>query len=253
MGVRGGKPRGSVALAVVLAAVLAVAVAGCGGSSSSSTERTKLSQQVASQLRADNAPQDLSGCVGQQSLGLPTAQLRDLANAGSNPPQATKQLAFRLIATCIKQGKGIAVIHGLIAKAILSGPAKTLPPVFTNCIVAKANATTPAQLAQLISAYATQNLAVAQSRARQVGVALAARCITAPGVIGALRPVFLAPIRRGLRTTSVAFRNCVLAKAARLPATTLERFALDPSTAAARGQAFGVQAARACIAAGARP
>jgi hypothetical protein len=251
MGVPRGKPSGPAALAIVVAA--AVTVAGCGGSGSSNPERTKLAKEISSQLRAGNAPADLSACVGRQSLGLPIAQLRQLANAGSNPPSATKQLGYRLIATCIKQGRGIATVHALIARAILSSAAGTLPAVFANCIVAKANATTPAQLAQLISAYATQNLAVAQSRARQVGMALAAQCITAPGVIDALRPVFLAPIRRGLRATSAAFRNCVLAKAGRIPATQLERFVLDPSASGARGQAFGANAARACIAAGARP
>jgi hypothetical protein len=249
MGVRRGKLRGSAALALVVVAT----VAGCGGSGSSNAEKTKLAKEITSQLQASNAPADLSSCVGRQSLGLPIAQLRSLANAGANPPQATKQVAFGLIATCIKQGHGISTIHALIAKAILSGAARTLPAVFTNCIVAKANATTPAQLAQLISAYATQNLAVAQSRARQVGVQLAAQCITTPGVIGALRPLFLAPIRSGLRTTSAAFRNCVVAKAERLPATQLEQFALNPSTATARGEAFGARAAKECVASGAKP
>jgi hypothetical protein len=245
-----GMPRGSAALALVVA----VAVAGCGGSSSSNAERTKLGKEISSQLKASNAPTDLGSCVSRQSLGLPIAQLRTLANAGANPPQATKQLGFGLIATCIKQGHGIAAIHGLIATAFLSGPsARTLPPVLRNCIVAKANATSPAQLAQLISAYATQNVAVAQSRARQVGVTLARQCLASPGVIVALRPLFLAPIRRELGKTSAAFRNCVLAKAERIPATELEQFALNPSTAAVRGRAFGVRAARACIASGAKP
>jgi hypothetical protein len=234
---------------VVAVVAAAVAVAGCGGSGSSSAERTKLAKEISSQLQASNAPPGLSGCVSRQSLALPTAQIRDLANPGSNPPPATKQLAARLIVKCIEQGQGIAAIHSLITKGILSAAGTTLPAPFTDCIVAKADALTPAQLTQLISAYATQNLAAAQSRARQVGVVLAKRCIATRGVIGALRPLFLAPIRSGLRTTSAAFRNCVLAKAAAIPATQLERFALDPNL----GEAFGVHAGRACIASGAKP
>ncbi len=231
-----------------------MAVSGCGGSGASSAERAKLAKEISSQLQASSAPPDLSACVSRQSQGLSIAQLRELANAKSNPPQATKQLGFGLIATCIKQGKGIATIHALIASKFLSGPvAGTLPAVLRSCIVAKANATTPAQLAQLISAYATQDSSAAQSRARQVGVALARQCVTAPGVIGSLRPLFLAPIRRELGATSAAFRNCVVAKAERIPATELEQFVLDPSLATVRGRAFGAHAAQACIASGAKP
>ncbi|HWF35117.1 MAG TPA: hypothetical protein VG295_07085 [Solirubrobacteraceae bacterium] len=239
--------------AALAALVLTAVVAGCGGAGSSSAERSKLANEISSQLRTGSAPPDLSSCVRQQSLGLPTPQLRAVAEAGSHPPPATKQLAFGLIATCIKQGHGIALIHGLITKGILSGLDPSQPAVFRNCIVAKANATTPAQLAQLISAYATQNLAVAQSRARQTGVALAAQCLAVPGVLRALRPVFLAPVRRDLRTTSAAFRSCVLAKAERIGAAQLERFVLNPATATARGEAFGARMARECIASGAKP
>jgi hypothetical protein len=254
MGVRRGKPRGSRVLALAVTLAVAVAVAGCGGSGSSNAERTKLSKEISAQLRGSSAPPDLATCVTRQSLGLPTDQLRQVADAGPNAPPATRQLALRLVVTCIKQGRGIAAIHSLITTAFLSGPAAgSIPAVLRNCIVAKANATTPDQLAQLISAYVTQNVAVAQAQARQVGVTLAARCVAAPGVIGALRPLFLAPIRRGLRATSAAFRNCVLAKAERLPATTLEQYALNPSAASVRGRAFGENAARACIASGAKP
>jgi hypothetical protein len=234
----------------VLALIVAVALGGCGGSgSSSSAERSKLAKEISSQLQAGNAPSDLTGCVSQQSLGLPTAQLRALANAGSNSPPATQQLAARLIVTCMKKGDGIELIHSLIAKGILSSSAGKLPAVFTNCIVAKANATTPAQLDALISAYATQNQSVAQSRARQVGETLATQCLTVPRVINTLKPMFLAPIRRELRKTSAAFRNCVLAKAERLSAAQLEGFGLKPSA----GEAFGERAAKACIAAGDEP
>jgi hypothetical protein len=250
MGVRRGTRRGWAALALI---VVVAAVAGCGGSGSSQAEKTKLASDISSQLRASNAPQDLSGCVGKQSQGLPIAQLRDLAHAGANPAPATKQLAFRLIVTCIKQGQGISLIHGLIAKAFLNSSARTLPPVVKNCIVAKANATTPAQLARLISAYATQNAAVAQAQARQVGVGLASQCLASPGVIDALRPLFLAPIRRGLASTSAAFRNCVLGKAERISGKQLEQYARDPSGASGSARAFGVNAARACIASGAKP
>jgi len=254
MGVRRGKPLSFAVLAcVVVAAAVALAVAGCGGSGSSSAERTKLAKEVSSQLEASDAPSDLTGCVSGESRGLPIAQLREVASAGSNPAPATKQLDVRLIVTCIKQGHGIGLMHVLITKAILSGPASTLPTAVKDCIVSKADATTPAQLVDVISAYAAQNQAAEQSRAIQLGEAIGARCVAVPGAIAAFRAAFIAPIRRELRTTSSAFRNCVMAKAEQLPAAQLERFAVDSPAAAARARAFGGNAARACIASGAKP
>lgn len=241
-------------LAVVLAAVLAVAaaLAGCGGSGAPapSAQRTKLVEQISSQLQAGNAPAGLTDCVTGQTRGLATSQLRAIANSGANPPPATQQLAARLIATCLRQGHGIALIHELIAKGILSASG-SLPTVYRNCIVTKANATTPAQLTQLITAYATQNPTAAESYARQVGRVLAGQCLADPRVLNTLRPYFLAPIRRSLQTTSAPFRNCVLAKAEHISAAELERFTLATSPTAAR--AFGEQAATSCIDAGFRP
>jgi hypothetical protein len=242
-----------VLLGLVAAVAVAVAVAGCGGSGASSAERAKLTQEISAQMKGSSSPADLSTCVVRQSQGLPIAQLRKVANGGANPPPATKQLALGLVVACMKQGHGIAAIHQLIVNAFLAGPVKTLPTVFKNCIVSKANATTPAQLAQLISAYANEDAKAAQSQAQHVGEGIAARCFGAPGVINAFRPLFLAPLRRELATTSAAFRNCVIAKTKLISAKELEQFALDPSAANARGEAFGANAAKACIASGAKP
>jgi hypothetical protein len=132
---------------------------------------------------------------------------------------------------------------------------QALPPVFTSCLVAKANATTPAQLSALISAYANQQATVAQTQARQLGAGLAAQCLDSPGVAGALRAAFVAPIRSSFKTSrySPAFQNCVLGKAQSVPIAQLRQMIANPAGAGAAGEAFGRQAATACVGQGAKP
>jgi hypothetical protein len=236
----------------------AIFIVGCGsssGSSGDSAERAKLAGEVATQLQGSSVPADLATCVSTQAKALPIDQLRSVAKSGSKPDPATKKIAIGLVTDCIKQGKGIATLHQLIVQSIKASASPTLPPAFTACIIAKANQTTPAQLSSLIADYANGNTTTAQSQARQVGVGLARQCLSDPGVIGALRAVFIAPIKKAFATSgySAAFKNCVLKKAEQFPAAKLQEAALNPSGANALGQAFGRDAAKACIASGAKP
>jgi hypothetical protein len=234
-------------------AVVAVALAGCGGSASSSANRSQLIGKLSTGLAASAVPPDLSACITQQAQGLPLAQLQSLsaASSSSNASPATRQVAARLISTCVNEGKGVSALRrGLVGSIIQQAPAN-LPLVFTNCLVAKAGAVSAGTLATLIG-YATQNQATAQQQARQVGVGLAAQCFDEPGVVDALRPSFIAELRSGMASTSVRFQNCVVAKAERLSNSQLKQMILDPNGPNSGGQKFGRSAAAACIAAGQR-
>lgn len=244
-----------VAAALVLAASFVVAGCGGSGSSGSSAERAKLSSQVAAQLKGTGIPADLADCVSRQSKGLPLAQLRNVASAGSNPDPATKHVAIDLVTTCIRQGKGISALRALIVEGVNSSASASLPPSFTKCIVAKADAVSPSEISQLISAYANQNQATAVAQARQVGVGLARQCFRDPSVLLSLRAVFIAPIKTAFaqRSYSAAFKSCVLKKAEQFPTSELEQASLHPGGSTQLGEAFGRNAARACIAAGAKP
>lgn len=242
-------------ISVLLLVAVALLVTGCGGSSNDNAERDKLVGQVQAQLKGSSVPPDLATCVANQARGLPIDQLRAVAKADSNPDPSTKKVAIGLVSTCIKQGKGISVLHQLIVQSIRQNASSSLPPAFTSCIIAKANQTSPAQLSQLISDYANGSTATAEAQAKQVGVGLAHQCLSDPGVINALRSVFIAPIKKAFQTSSYsdAFKNCVLQKAEQYPAAKLREAALNPSGATALGEAFGRSAAKACIASGATP
>jgi hypothetical protein len=244
--------RALVGIGAALTVVLAVA--GCGGSSSSD-ERTKLANEVATQLKAGNAPSDVVACVSQAAHGLPLDQLRALASAGAIPPPAAKRVAVRLVANCVSQGKGISALHALIAQAIVQAAPGTLPAAYTNCVVAKANATTPSQLSQLINAYANEDQATAEAQAHQVGVNLGRQCLGAPRVLAAFRAIFIASFKKGFGSThySTAFQNCLLEKIGQVPDSLLKASALNPSGASATGEAFGRAAAHGCIASGIKP
>ncbi len=257
MGTRRGKTSLAtvVAAAIVLPGAAATVLDGCGGSGSSSSERTKLEHQLSAQAKASSLPADLSSCVVQQAGNLPIDQLRKVADAGLNAPTGTKRIAIRLVAACIRQGKGLATIHALIIQPIERSSSPTVPPVFKRCVIQKANATTGEQLSQLVAAYAGNDLATAQKQAFQVGVGLGRQCLGDPQIIGALRSRFMTPIKTALRQSaySAAFKNCVLHKSERVPASLLREAALNPAGASVLGQRFGRNAARACIASGARP
>jgi hypothetical protein len=235
--------------------VLALLLAGCGGSSSSSSERAKLANEVSAQLQSSQAPADLVGCVSATAKGLPLDQLRAVASAGANPSPATKQIAVHMVATCVSQGKGISALHSLIAGAIVAAAPGTLPAAYTKCVVAKANATTPSQLSQLIEAYASEDQATAQAQAHAVGVGLGRECLGSPGVLASFRAIFVGTFKKGFATShySPAFQACLLRKISQVPESLLKQSALNPSGASNAGEAFGRNAARACLASGIKP
>jgi hypothetical protein len=234
--------------------VAAVALAGCGGSSSSD-ERAKLSQKLSAQLQSSSAPAEIKSCVIQQARGLPIDQLRALANAGSDPPPAVKQQAVHLFTTCLSQGKGASVVRATMVAAISQTMPTNLPASFRNCVVAKANGITSSQLAQLAGEFASGNQAAAQAQSHQLGVNLGLQCLQTPGVLTDLRAIYLDTIKRGFASAhySAAFRNCLLKRLEAVPASLLKQSALNPSGAAAAGQAFGRRAAKACVASGIKP
>jgi hypothetical protein len=248
MGIRRGKPW----LAMVVAA--AVLLVGCGGSGSSSAERTKLEHKLSAHVETSGIGAALVPCVAQQAGKLPIGQLRAVANAGSSPPPATKQVAVGLITACIRSGQGLDTMHSLIVQSIETSTSPNVPDVLKQCLIQRANATTGDELSQLVSAYA-QNQAAAQAQAQLVGRGLARQCLADPSILNALRGLFISPIRSALAKSSysAAFKNCVLKKSEQFPAAKLREAALNPAGAQALGEAFGRNAARACIAAGAKP
>jgi hypothetical protein len=244
-----GAGQGKLCVPVLLAALLA----GCGGSGSSSAERTKLVNKLAAHTAG--LPPDLGRCVYQRARDLPLPQLRAVANAGANPSPATKRTAIGLLTGCVEQGHGVAALRGVIVKEVNTSVPKTLPTSFRDCIEARANAISANELSRVISAFATESGAAARANGERLGRSLALRCLDQPAVLGSLRELFLAPIRHFARTShfSAAFRYCVLHKAQKISLAQLKRFALNPAGATAQGVEIGRGFARACIASGATP
>jgi hypothetical protein len=245
-----------VAAAMMLAGAAAMALAGCGGSGSSSAERTKLEHELSAQAKTSSIPPDVTPCLVQEAGKLPLDQLRAVASPGANPPAATKRLAVGLLTTCIREGKGLSALHTLIVQSLEKSVSANVPPVFKQCLIEKANATTAGQLSQLVSTYAAgDDPAAAQKQAFQVGVGLGKQCVADPRIVDALRSLFIAPIKAAFKTSSysTAFKNCVLKKSEQFPVAKLRQAALNPAGAQSLGETFGRNAARACIAAGARP
>jgi hypothetical protein len=193
--------------------------------------------------------------VDQGARALPIAQLRDLANAGSNPSQATKQTALRILTRCVSSGKGVSAFRSAIVREVSSRVPAAVPASFKACLEAKANSVTSDQLSTLLSAFVTEGAATARAAGERLGRSLARQCLDQPGVLNALKTMFLTPIRHFVKTShySAAFRNCVLHKAERIPLAQLKKFALNPAGARSAGVAIGAGFARACIASGARP
>lgn len=244
----------ALALAAALAA-LALAVAGCGSSGGSNSDRAALASKVGAEVGSSQNVPGLAGCIKKESLGLPIAQLRGLANANSNSPASVKATAYRLLANCIRQGVGVSALHELIAQSVLQNAPPTLPKAYTNCVITGANATTATQLASLIDAIAAGGLNAAHTQAEQLGVRLGVQCFKQPGVLSAIRAAFTASLEQGFKSAhySAAFKNCVLGKARKISANELEQFAVHPATANSLGYQFGRNAAKACVASGAKP
>jgi len=237
-----------------LALAVVATLAGCGGSGTSSAERTKLTNQLSAQASQSGLAPDLAGCVTQQAHGLPISQLREVVNAGSNPSPSAKRVVVRLYTTCLSQGKGVSALRARIVAGFVNAQA-SLPPSFTSCLTSKADATTPAQLSALLSTYADQNRAAAQAAARQLGVSMALQCFDDPQVFSSFRAALLVPVRRGLQAShlSATFQRCVLNKAAQIPVSQFKQAAINPAGAHSLGVTLGQRAASACIASGAKP
>jgi hypothetical protein len=243
--------RGRLCLSVLLVAAV---VAGCGGSSSSA-ERTQLVNKLYSQLGSSSLPGPLGTCIVQKARGLPIGQLRAVANSGSNPSASVKQTGLSLVSECMQQGPGLTAMHQLIVQTFERAGGSTLPVAFRTCFEQKANATTASQLDQLLSVYASQGAAAAQSQSVALGRQLGLECLSQPAVVSGLRASFLAPLKASFQTAhySAAFKQCVLGRLEKVSGAQLEEFALNPSSAHSLGYQFGRNAAKACIASGAKP
>jgi hypothetical protein len=246
-----GALRGRLCLGVVLAAAV---LAGCGGSSSNS-ERTQLVNRLNAQLGTSNLPRPLGTCIIQQARGLPIGQLRAVANSGSNPSASVKQIGLHLVSECMQQGAGLTAMHQLIVQTFEHAGGSNLPVAFRTCFEQKANATTASQLDQLLTVYASQGAAAAQSQSVALGRQLGTECLSQPNVVSGLRASFLAPLKASFQTAhySAAFKQCVLGRLEKVSASQLAQFALNPSSAHSLGYQFGRNAAKACIASGAKP
>jgi hypothetical protein len=238
---------------LLLSIALAGFMAGCGGSGSSDAERTKLVHKLSSQT--SSLPPDLGQCVDTEARTLPISQLRDLANAGSNPSGATRGVALRILTTCVKAGHGVTAFRSVILGDVSRTFPKTVPARFKACVEDRVGTISPSQVSLVLTAFVTEGSAAAQATGERLGRSLARSCLNQPRVLAALRELFLAPIRRFARTShfSAAFRYCVLRKAEHISLAQLKRFALNPVGATAAGVAIGRGFARACIASGARP
>jgi hypothetical protein len=238
-------------LSVLLAAT---ALAGCGGSSSNA-ERTQLVNKLNAQLGTSNLPGPLGTCIVRQARGLPIGQLRAVANSGSNPSSSVKQIGLHLVSECLQQGAGLTAMHQLIVQTFERAGGSNLPVAFRTCFEQKANATTAAQLNQLLSVYASQGAAAAQTQSIALGRQLGGECLSQPAVVSGLRASFLAPLKASFQTAhySAAFKQCVLGRLEKVTAAQLTQFALNPSSAHSLGYQFGRDAAKACIASGAKP
>jgi len=246
-----GALRGRLCLSVLLAAT---ALAGCGGSSSNA-ERTQLVNKLNAQLGTSNLPGPLGTCIVRQARGLPIGQLRAVANSGSNPSSSVKQIGLHLVSECLQQGAGLTAMHQLIVQTFEQAGGSNLPVAFRTCFEQKANATTAAQLNQLLSVYASQGAAAAQTQSIALGRQLGGECLSQPDVVSGLRASFLAPLKASFQTAhySAAFKQCVLGRLEKVTAAQLAQFALNPSSAHSLGYQFGRDAAKACIASGAKP
>lgn len=238
----------------MIVVLVAAALAGCGGSSSN-TERTQLVNKLYSQLGTSNLPRPLGTCIVQHARGLPIDQLRAVANSGPNPPASVKQVGLRLVSDCMRQGPGLTAMHQLIVQTFENAGGSSLPPAFRTCFEQKANSTSSAQLMQLLSVYASRGSSAAQAQSIQLGRQLGAECLSQPNVINGLRASFLAPLKAQFQKShySAAFKSCVIGKLQKVTAKQLETFAFNPSKANSLGYQFGRNAARACVASGARP
>jgi hypothetical protein len=235
-------------------ALLAVVLAGCGGSSSD--ERTLLLHKLSAQLSHNSFyTPELTACVTQKARALPTAQLRNVVNAGATAPPGTIRVALRMVVSCVSEGHGTSALRAQISAAAGSGLGGDLPPEYLQCLAKGLGSVPNAQLAGLVNEFAADPTK-GHADAQQLGVKYGLACLGQPAVLHAMLPKLIAPIKAGFqaRHYSAAFTNCVIAKAERIAGPQVQQLAL----AQLRGQTAGAEAlgrawARACIASGARP
>jgi hypothetical protein len=224
-----------------------------GGSTGSSAERTRLTRQLAAQLGP--LPADLSSCVVHEAQRLPIGQLRDLGSRGANLPPGARAAGAHLLTGCIQQGKGVPALRSLIAQRVTAAMPGTLPASFRTCVENKARGLSVGQLSELISISLISGQSAERSAGEQLGRKLGIQCLAQPGVLAALRGLFLRPLQRLALSSrySHAFTQCVLHKAQQISSARLRQFALHPASAQSLGHALGEGYARQCIAEGAKP
>jgi hypothetical protein len=252
--VRAGMARrwGSIAAGLLVAAFL---LAGCGGSSGSSAQRTRLLSEISAQLSRQSVPADLATCIVKGAHALSTGQLKAVATPKAQDVEPSiRRLTVGLMSTCVQHGAGAAPLRTSIVNSFDNSAPSSLPAAFKQCFLAKANAMTTTQLAGLISADA-ESSANETAKAQKLGHDLGASCLTEPSVIDALRVDFTRSFRQSFAHSSysAAFKKCVIGKAEAVPAATLTGFALDQATSQRVGFAFGKKAATQCVAEGHRP
>ncbi len=150
---------------------------------------------------------------------------------------------------------GLTAMHQLIVQSFENAGGSSLSAPFRTCFEQKVDATSPTQLMQLLSIYASHGTTAAQTQSIQLGRQLGTACLSEPSVIASLRASFLAPLKADFQKAkySAAFKTCVIGKLEKVSAKQLETFALNPSSANSLGYKVGRDAARACIASGAKP
>lgn len=228
------------ALSVTAAAVLV----GCGAAQPSSGERTRLTSEVAANLRTLGVPSDVAACAVQQGRGLPLASLRQVAQVSSSPVPTTGELE-RLLTTCVQQGREVAALRALwIQKALHDEPA-WVPLVFRTCVAQKVNATEPGELVPLLFG---ASAAKASAQGDQLAITISNQCLEAPAVLD----VLLTPIEQG--HYSPAFKACAIRKIkAAWPKIVNKLASLSSAAQESQGAALGRSAAAACEASGAIP
>lgn len=232
-----------------IAAILAVTVlAGCGGSS---PNRGQLIAKLTTNLQHGGTPADVSACLVREARGLGDTQLEQFANAGANPPAATKAVSGRLLSSCVTQGVGVTALRGAVVQSIRAHLQTGLPPAYANCAVARGNSISVSQLAYI---------AAHPASGYQLGVQIGLQCLQQPAAFSALRSAFVSTIAQDEASSklSKAFRRCVLTKAQQISHATLQallvsRIQSGSAVASARGQALGRQWATECIASGIKP
>ena len=235
--------------------MLAIVLAGCGGSSGD--ERTQLLNKLSAQLNHSSAySPDLAACVKQKAGALPIDQLKSVANSDLASGPTNVRIALRLVVSCVQEGHGASALRAAInAGAAGVQVGSDLPPQYLQCVAQGLEGISNAQLGGLVNELAV-NPTKGREDARQIGVKYGLVCLGEPTVLRAMRAKLIAPIKAGFRSRhySAAFTRCVLGKAQRISATQVRQLATAVLHGnSAQDEALGRRWAQECIASGARP